>query len=427
MSEKTIYPIPSIQGTVSVPGDKSISHRALILCSLAEGESRIHGLSEARDVESTKKCLRALGVDIKKRKELTTVTGRGKYGYTEPKSPLNAGNSGTTMRLLAGILAAQPFSSVLDGDASLRKRPMRRIIDPLEQMGAQIESEQHKAPLRIRGGALHAIDYNSSIASAQVKSCIILAGLYAQGITRVTERSPSRDHTERMLGLFGVKAQFSMAGAGVLGPASLHACELDIPGDISAAAFFLVAGCLLPDSFITLPNVGVNLTRTGILDALASMGARIQQSNHREVDNEPRADLIASTSSLNATTLSGSMIPAIIDELPILAVAATQAEGTTIVRDAEELRVKETDRLEGICSNLKKMGASVKETKDGFQITGPTPLKGATLDSYGDHRIAMSFAIAGLLADGETVIQNSECVDISFPHFFETLDSIRAD
>ncbi len=427
MAEKILSPSRFLSGSVSLPGDKSISHRALLLAGIASGESSISGISTSQDVLSTLSCLRKLGVKIKRSKTNVVVQGVGREGLTQPKSKLDAGNSGTTMRLLTGLLSAQTFTSTIDGDESLRKRPMRRIIDPLEQMGAQIESNNYRAPLKIIGRALRAIDYASPIASAQVKSAIILAGLYARGITRITERSPSRDHTERMLGEFGVKAQYSMGGAGVKGPADLQACDIDIPRDISAAAFFLVAACLLPDSEIEITNVGINLTRIGILDALSSMGARIKKSREQIVNNEPRTDLIAKSSSLHPTTLQGSIISNIIDEIPILSIAATQAEGTTIIRDAQELRVKESDRIKAIVSNLKKMNANVKESKDGLLITGPTPLTGATIDSFGDHRIAMSFAIAGLIADGKTIIKNAECVDISFPGFFDILDEIRND
>ncbi|HNT65196.1 MAG TPA: 3-phosphoshikimate 1-carboxyvinyltransferase [bacterium] len=422
MSTKTIKPALSIQGSIQVPGDKSISHRALMLSSIANGDSVITGLSQSADVQSTINCLRALGIELEIDGNRAVVHGRGKLGYHKPSEVLNCGNSGTTMRLLAGLLAGQPFDAVLDGDESLRRRPMRRIIDPLEQMGATIESNDYKAPLKIRGGQLRAIDYATTIASAQVKSCVIFAGLYANGNTRVTERAPSRDHSERMLIEFGVKAQYSMGGAGVRGPAELQPCELDIPGDISAAAFFLIAATLLPDSKVELANVGVNPSRIGILDALATMGASVYKDEVQERNREPRTNLTSGYKKLKATTLGGSLIPKIIDELPILAVAATQTEGVTVIKDAEELRFKECDRLATMCKYLKKMGADIRENKDGCVIKGPTPLHGCTIDSLGDHRIAMSFAIAGLIADEKTVIKNSECIDVSFPGFFEVLE-----
>lgn len=424
MEQKIIKPVRSLQGNVIVPGDKSISHRSLILSAIAEGETTIRGLSAAGDVTSTQNCLKALGVSIKKSKDGIVVKGKGKYGLKKPKKTLDAGNSGTTIRLLSGVLAAQNFISVIDGDASLRSRPMRRIIEPLESMGAHIESNGYKAPLTIHGGALHAIDYASTIASAQVKSCVLLAGLYAKGSTRVTEPATTRDHTERMLEVFGVRVRASQSVICVQGPAELQALDIDVPGDLSAAAFFLVAACLLPNSQITIDNVGVNPTRIGILDALTAMGGRIDRSQAANLNNEPRCSLTAVSTKLSAANFGGSMIPTIIDEIPVLAVAATQAEGNTVIRDAGELRVKESDRLAAVAHNLNAMGAQVKETKDGLIIHGPTPLQGVEIDSFGDHRIAMSFAIAGLLAQGETIIKGSECVDISFPGFYDLLEKV---
>jgi 3-phosphoshikimate 1-carboxyvinyltransferase len=424
VEHKVIKPVQSLQGNVLVPGDKSISHRSLILSAIAEGEAKIHGLSGAGDVLSTQGCLKALGVSIKKSGDSVIVKGKGKYGLKKPKKTLEAGNSGTTIRLLTGILAAQNFVSVIDGDDSLRNRPMRRIIEPLESMGAHIESNGYKAPMTIHGGSLHAIDYASTVASAQVKSCVLLAGLYAKGSTRVSEPATTRDHTERMLEVFGVKIRASQSVVCVQGPAELHALDIDVPGDLSAAAFFLVAACLLPNSQITIDNVGVNPTRIGILDALTAMGGRIDRTQISNLNNEPRCSLTAVSTRLSAANFGGSMIPTIIDEIPILAVAATQAEGNTVIRDAGELRVKESDRLAAVAHNLTAMGAQVKETKDGLIIHGPTPLQGAEIDSFGDHRIAMSFAIAGLLARGETIIKGSECVDISFPGFYELLEKV---
>ncbi|HNW61097.1 MAG TPA: 3-phosphoshikimate 1-carboxyvinyltransferase [bacterium] len=427
MADILIQPARAIQGNFSVPGDKSISHRALILAAMAEGKSTIRGLSDARDVASTRACLEALGIKISTTRAGITVTGKGKHGFRAAKQALDAGNSGSTIRMLAGVVAAQPFTTTLTGDDSLRRRPMRRIIEPLEQMGAHIESDGFKAPLVIQGGPLHSIDYASTVASAQVKSCILLAGLYANGTTRVTEPSPSRDHTERMLGAFGVTARFSQAGAGVQGPATLHACDLEVPGDLSSAAFFLVAASLLAESEVTIQQVSVNPTRMGICDALLAMGSMIQMTPAALVQGEPRADLTARSSRLHAASLGGSMIPRILDEIPILAVAATQAHGVTVVRDAGELRLKESDRLAAVAKNLQAMGANIRETRDGLIITGPTPLHGAEIESFGDHRIAMAFAIAGLIASGETLIKESECVEISFPGFFELLGRLRQE
>ncbi|MBD3378245.1 3-phosphoshikimate 1-carboxyvinyltransferase [candidate division KSB1 bacterium] len=427
MSTKTIQPVSCLKGEALIPGDKSISHRALILSSIAEGNSTITGLSRAIDVQSTLNCIKDLGINVKVENSQTLVEGKGLYGYTKPDKILNAGNSGTTMRLLTGILSAMDFDCTIDGDESLRNRPMRRIIDPLEKMGANIDSNNYKAPLSIRGGAVKAIDYASSIASAQLKSCIILAGLYAKGITRVTEPAKSRDHTERMLTVFGVQASYSIGGAAVRGPATLKATTLDIPRDISASAFFLIAACLVQDSRIVVKNVGINESRAGFLDALASMGARVYKTNQTEINQEPRAELTSSSTKLRSTNLSGSIISNIIDEIPVLAVAATQAHGITTIRDAEELRVKETDRIQATVTNLKKMGADIRETKDGMVIKGPTPLKGTRLDSFGDHRIAMASAIAALIAEGETTLTNTDCIDISFPGFFDVLEGLICD
>jgi len=427
MADITLQPVPHLHGKVNLPGDKSISHRALLLSAIADGESRITGLSIADDVQSTISCLKKLGVKINKAKDGVIVHGVGMHGLQPPSKKLDAGNSGTTIRLLSGILAGQDFSTTIDGDESLRKRPMRRIIEPLELMGARIESEANRAPLTIIGNPLRAIDFASPVASAQVKSCILLAGLYARGVTRVTEPFLSRDHTERMLMEMGVKIHSSGAITAVKGPASLTARDIDIPVDISAAAFFLIAAALTPDSEIHMDNVGVNPTRTGILDALASMGANFEILSEPEQNNEQRAGIIMRTSKLNGTTLGGAMIPRIIDEIPVLAIAATQANGVTTIKDAGELRVKESDRLTGVAENLTRMGAKVREQKDGLVITGPTPLHGAEIDSHGDHRLAMAFSVAALVAEGETVIKNIDCVGISFPGFFETLETMTRD
>jgi 3-phosphoshikimate 1-carboxyvinyltransferase len=427
VADKVITPVSSLLGHVVVPGDKSISHRALLLSAIAEGESTLTGLSAAEDVRHTRTCLEKMGITFQEEAEKVYVSGKGMYGLKRPDDVLYVGNSGTTIRLMTGILAAQPFESVIDGDESIRTRPMRRIIEPLEAMGARIESNDNRAPLRISGGVLRAINYASPIASAQIKSCIILAGLYARGLTCVTEPSQSRDHTERMLREFGAEAQYSRNGAGVKGPAHLIACHIDVPCDISAAAFFLIAACLLRDSSVRIENVGVNPTRRGVLDVLSSMGAKINLSDQSEISSEPRATLTARFSELRSVNLGGTIIPKIIDEIPIIAVAASQATGITTIRDAQELRVKESDRIATMAINLKKMGAEVRETKDGLIISGPTRLKGAEIESYGDHRIAMSFTVAGLLAEGATIIKNYECVNTSFPGFFEKMDSLKND
>lgn len=427
MADKVIKPCGSLKGTIALPGDKSISHRALIMAALAEGTSTITGLSTAEDVGRTRACLEELGVSIEDEEGAVVVKGVGLNGLKAPKKTLDAGNSGTTMRLLAGVLAAQNFTSTIDGDDSLRKRPMRRIIEPLEQMGAEVESNDYKAPLTIHGNKLRAIDYASPIASAQVKSCILLAGLYARGLTRVTEPMQSRDHTERMLIEFGVKAHSAEGMAAVKGPGLLTATNIDVPADISSAAFFLAGACLLPGSDVKLVNVGINPTRTGILDAFFSMGVLIGKEEEAEQNHEPRATLTASGQKLHSTQLGGAIIPRIIDEIPILAVAASQADGTTVIRDATELRYKESDRITAIVENLKKMGARIRETKDGFVVEGPSKLKGAEINSNGDHRIAMAFTIAGLIAEGETVIKDVDCVNTSFPAFYDTLEKLCSD
>jgi len=425
MKNIVIKPAARLRGEIVLPGDKSISHRALILSAIANGDCHITGLSNALDVNNTIECLKKLGIKIQTNGEQVIVKGSGMNGLKAPKKILDVGNSGTTIRLLSGILAAQDFITEITGDASLLNRPMRRVIEPLEMMGAQIESNMFKAPLKIRGNQLRAIDYASAVASAQVKSCILLAGLYAKGITRVTEPSESRNHTELMLREFNVNIQANPGMAGVKGPAQLQAADIDVPADISAAAFFLIAGCLVPDSEIIMPNVGVNPTRTGILDALIAMKAPVQTEPQVTINYEPRQKLIARPVYLNPTHLSGSLIPRIIDEIPILAVAATQANGTTTIKDAGELRIKESDRITTVVSNLKKMKANIREIKDGMIIDGPSRLRGAEIDSFGDHRIAMAFSVAALFAEGETQINNIECVDTSFPRFFEMLESLR--
>lgn len=427
MADRRIQPVERVQGKVHMPGDKSISHRALIFNAIAQGTSRITGLLDSADVQRTQECLRQLGVSIQDTQDGKVIAGKGIQGLEQPDAPLDAGNSGTTIRLLSGVLASLPFATEITGDASLRKRPMRRIIEPLEQMHAMVDSDNYRAPLRIRGGNLIAIDYSSRVSSAQVKSCILLAGLSAKGMTRITEPYRSRDHSERMLSEMGVTVKQSQTVVAIKGPTVPTACAIDVPGDISAAAFFIAATAMLPDSELTLENVGINPARIGILDALSAMGAQFQYQNQYETNREPRADIRVMSSKLKSTVISGPMIPSLIDEIPILAVAATQAHGTTMIRDAQELRFKESDRLAAIATNLKRMGAEIKEKKNGLEIKGPVQLKGAVIDSHNDHRIAMAFSIAGLIAEGETVIQNADCVSISFPHFYETLDSISHD
>lgn len=425
----------SLQGRIRVPGDKSISHRALMLGAIAGGETQIQGLLLGEDPRSTASCFQALGAEISElNTELVQVRGIGLGNFQEPVDVLNAGNSGTTIRLMLGLLASHPerFFTVT-GDSSLRSRPMSRVVKPLQQMGAQIWGRQGNslAPLAIQGQALKPIHYHSPIASAQVKSCILLAGLNTEGKTTVTEPALSRDHSERMLRAFGAEVSVDPEtnSVTVTGPAKLYGQNVIVPGDISSAAFWLVAGAIVPGSDLVIENVGVNPTRTGILEALELMGADIQLENQREVAGEPVADLRVRcregvSPSLRGCTIAGDIIPRLIDEIPILAVAAAFAQGTTIIKDAAELRVKESDRIAVMAQQLNKMGAKVTELPDGLEITGGSPLVGTELDSFTDHRIAMSLAIAALNANGITTIHRAEAAAISYPNFTSTLAEI---
>lgn len=425
----------SLQGRIRVPGDKSISHRALMLGAIAGGETQIQGLLLGEDPRSTASCFQALGAEISElNTELVRVRGIGLGNFQEPVDVLNAGNSGTTIRLMLGLLASHPerFFTVT-GDSSLRSRPMSRVVKPLQQMGAQIWGRQGNslAPLAIQGQALKPIHYHSPIASAQVKSCILLAGLNTEGKTTVTEPALSRDHSERMLRAFGAEVSVDPEtnSVTVTGPAKLYGQNVIVPGDISSAAFWLVAGAIVPGSDLVIENVGVNPTRTGILEALELMGADIQLENQREVAGEPVADLRVRCREgvslpLRGCTIAGDIIPRLIDEIPILAVAAAFAQGTTIIKDAAELRVKESDRIAVMAQQLNKMGAKVTELPDGLEITGGSPLVGTELDSFTDHRIAMSLAIAALNANGITTIHRAEAAAISYPNFTSTLAEI---
>ena len=427
----TIAPPPALalRGRIQVPGDKSISHRALMLGALAEGQTTISGLLLGEDPRSTASCFRSLGATISElNSEQVIVTGIGLGQLQEPIEVLDAGNSGTTMRLMLGILASHSdrFFTVT-GDASLRSRPMRRVIDPLRQMGAQIWHRQGGfAPIAVQGQRLQPIRYHSPIASAQVKSCVLLAGLMAEGETTVVEPALSRDHSERMLQAFGatIAVDPEQCSATVTGGARLQGQSVVVPGDISSAAFWLVAGAIVPDSDLTIVNVGVNPTRTGILEALWQMQADITLENERTVAGEPVADLRVRSSALKAGAIAGDVIPRLIDEIPILAVAAAVAEGTTTIRDAAELRVKESDRLAVMAAQLQQMGVAVTEHPDGLDITGGADLQGAAVDSHTDHRIAMSLAIAALRARGTTTIHRAEAAAISYPDFATTLQRV---
>jgi len=416
-----------LRGTLRVPADKSISHRAAILAALAEGDTRIENFLPSETTRATLHCLRALGADIESVEPTTLVVhGRGVHSLREPSDVLFCAGSGTTMRLLAGVCAGQNFLSILDGTPALKRRPMARIAEPLRAMGATIlaRAEGRLPPLAVRGAPpLRGIDYTLPVASAQVKSAILLAGLFADSPTIVREPSASRDHTERMLRALGVQTSVGDSRAVCVHPISkLQApSSIAIPSDFSSAAFLIVAATLVTRSDIQIAGVGVNATRTGLLDALGRMGAQIEIENAREESGEPVADLSVRSAELRATQVSGGEVPRMIDEFPILAVAATQARGETIVRDASELRVKESDRIAALVQELRKMGAQIGERVDGFVIAGPTPLRGARVDAHADHRLAMSLAVAGLIARGETVIDGWECVADSFPDFGETL------
>jgi 3-phosphoshikimate 1-carboxyvinyltransferase len=420
----------SLKGRIRVPGDKSISHRALMLGAISTGETHIEGLLLGEDPRSTASCFQSMGAEFSElNTELVRVRGIGLGNLQEPANVLDAGNSGTTLRLMLGLLASHPerFFAVT-GDNSLRSRPMSRVVKPLQQMGAEIWGRKGNslAPLAVHGTKLKPIHYNSPIASAQVKSCILLAGLMTEGKTTVTEPALSRDHSERMLKAFGAELEVDPEthSVTIIGPSKLHGQSVVVPGDISSAAFWMVAAAIVPGSELVIENIGVNPTRTGILEALAMMGADIQQENKHEVAGEPVADLRVRSSRLKSCEISGDIIPRLIDEIPILAVAAVFAEGTTVIKDAEELRVKESDRITVMAQQLNKMGAQITELHDGMEITGGTPLTGTELDSFTDHRIAMSLAIAALNAKDKTIIRRAEAASISYPNFITTLQKI---
>lgn len=411
-----------LRGELTVPGDKSISHRAVMFGSLAQGTTRITHFLEGADCLSTISCFRKMGVDIERNASEILVHGKGLHGLSAPSGILDVGNSGTTTRLISGILAGQSFTSELNGDASIQSRPMKRIMTPLQSMGADIVSIKGNgcAPLRITGKPLQAVHYQSPVASAQVKSCVLLAGMYADGITRVTEPVLSRNHTEIMLNYLGAKVTSQGTTASIEPEPVLKAREIQVPGDISSAAYFIAAGLLTPDSQILLRNVGINPTRDGILKVCRAMGADITLLNVNE-EGEPVADLLIRSSQLHGTTVEGSIIPTLIDEIPMIAVMAAFAEGTTVIRDAAELKVKESDRIAVVTEGLRRMGAEIQPTEDGMIIHGGKPLQGAKINSYLDHRIAMSFAVAGTICDGTMDIVGGDCVNISYPEFYRDL------
>jgi 3-phosphoshikimate 1-carboxyvinyltransferase len=422
MTDLRIQPSGGIRGEVSLPGDKSISHRSVLFAAIADGDTHISGFLTGEDTQNTAKAVQAMGIEVEGLgTENLVVHGKGLDGLSEPASVLDLGNSGTGMRLIAGLLAGQVFFSVLTGDQYLRKRPMARIVEPLRLMGARIDGrfEGKLAPLSIRGGkTLRSIKYASPVASAQVKSAVLIAGLYADGETMVNEPSKSRDHTERMFRFFGVEVNEQGTNVAVQGRQRLFAKgPLAIPSDISSAAFFMVAASIVPGSDLLIKNVGVNTTHTGIIDVLTSMGADIELENGQEQAGEPVADIRVRYRKLHGVQIGGEMIPRLIDEIPVLAVAASYAEGKTIIKDAAELRVKESDRIATIAAELRKMGAAVTELPDGMEISGKESLNGAICDSHGDHRIAMSMAVAGLAARGDTVVRDTGWIETSFPGF----------
>lgn len=417
----------SLRGEITVPGDKSISHRAIMFGSIAKGTTEITGFLNSADCHSTIGCFRQMGIDISENGNTVLVEGKGMHGLNAPLNTLDTGNSGTTTRLISGILAAQPFSVTINGDETIQKRPMKRIMEPLSLMGADIQSLRGNdcAPLQINGKPLHGIIYTTKNASAQVKSSILLAGLYADSPTQVTEPAISRNHSELMLKAYG--ADISVTGKTVtLNPATeLFGQKVEVPGDISSAAYFIVAGLITPDSEILIKNVGINETRDGIIRVVQAMNGNISLLNERIACGEKVADLLVKSSDLKATTIEGDIIPTLIDELPVIAILAACAEGTTVIKDASELKVKECNRIDAVTKNLLAMGGNITPTDDGFIIEGGTPLHGTQIETFHDHRIAMSFAVADLVADGENSYDKPEVVCISYPGFYEDLNSLK--
>lgn len=416
-----------LRGEVTIPGDKSVSHRSVMFGSIAKGTTEIHNFLQGADCLSTISCFSSMGVEIENNGSVVIVHGNGLRGLKKPGQVLDCGNSGTTTRLISGILSAQDFTVTLTGDASIQKRPMKRIMTPLSQMGARIRSIRDNgcAPLEITGSPLHGIHYQSPVASAQVKSAVLLAGLYADGETKVTEPYVSRNHSELMLSCFGADVHTEGTTAVIQPAKELFGQKILVPGDISSAAFFLAAGLMVPDSEILIRNVGINPTRDGILHVCRDMGADLTLLNVKDDTGEPTADILVRSSQLHGTVIGGAIIPTLIDELPMIAALACFAEGETVIKDASELKVKESNRIDVMVRNLTAMGADVEETEDGMIIRGGKPLHGAVIDSKLDHRIAMTFAVTGCCADGETEILGAECVNISYPGFYGDLERLR--
>ena len=423
---KAIKAARKLEGSIQMPGDKSISHRYAMLGAIAEGPTEIHFFSTSADCQRTLDCLEKLGVKIERRDDMVSIAGAGLAGLKPPTTVLDAGNSGSTMRMLSGILAGQPFKSVMTGDASLSRRPMKRVIDPLTQMGARIRSnEGGLPPLEIEGGTLKPIHYELPVASAQVKSAVLLAGLFAEGETEVVESVPTRDHTEIALEQMGAEIGRHGRTIAVRGRAKMEGKKLYVPGDISSAAFFMVAGLLVPESNLVIRNLGLNPTRTAILDLLATMGGRVKVINVEMLNGELLGDLHIEPGKLRGGEIPPEIVPGLIDELPVLSVLGTQTEQGLTFHGAAELRVKESDRIAVVAENLRRMGAEVEEFPDGLRVVGNQKLRGAEIETHNDHRIAMAFAVAGLVAQGTTLIRDSGCVDISFPNFFPTLEKVR--
>ncbi|MCD8501131.1 MAG: 3-phosphoshikimate 1-carboxyvinyltransferase [Bacillaceae bacterium] len=423
MSIEIVSPVKQLKGSIKVPGDKSISHRAVMFGSIAEGQTTIEGFLPGADCLSTISCFKRLGVTIEQDGDKVTVNGQGWQGLKEPSDILDVGNSGTTARLMLGILSTRPFHSVMIGDESIAKRPMGRVTVPLRKMGANINGRRggNYTPLAIDGGSLKGIRYDSPVASAQVKSAVLLAGLQSEGETIVNEPHKSRDHTERMLKAFGANVSVDGCSVRIQGKQTLKGTHVVVPGDISSAAFFLVLGAITKESEITLTNVGMNETRTGIIDVLQQMGAKLTISNERVINEEKIADLTIRSSELTGIEISGDIIPRLIDEIPVIAVLATQATGKTVIKDAEELKVKETNRIDTVVSQLKKLGADIEATDDGMIIKGMTKLSGGEVDSFGDHRIGMAMAVAGCVTRDKVTVNDVEAINVSYPNFFAHL------
>lgn len=416
----------SLKGQITVPGDKSISHRSIMFGSIANGTTEISGFVKSADCLSTIDCFRKMGIEIKENNCVIHVIGKGLHGLSSPASILNVGNSGTTLRLMSGILCAQSFPSQITGDSSIQQRPMKRIINPLTQMGGNIHSiaKNDCAPLAIMPSILHGISYYSQTASAQVKSSILLAGLYADSVTSVEEPKRSRNHSEIMLKAFGADIETKGLCVSIKPAENLNAQSIQVPGDISSAAYYIAAALITPDSEILIQNVGINPTRDGIIKVIQNMGGKISLLNQRTICGEMVADILVQSSSLHGITIEGDIIPTLIDELPVIAVVAAYASGTTIIKDAAELKVKECNRINAVTTNLKAMGADITSTDDGFIIHGGSALHGTDIATYSDHRIAMSFAVAALIADGITTISDFDCVSISYPDFYKDLSSL---